>query len=415
MDSVRKIVNCTPEQYLTLLKEGQVEVNGEVKTKEDGTLYNPGELPLLEWYNKVMAEELRRHTLAHTPLTTKTLEQEYDDILASDERYVGVSAVGYRAILQNGDTVKVAGNSGRFFLNGERLTKDYTYDGEGCEMVSVWVFEGVGDNIVLPPTLNDASTFSPYEINIKNIGQTPTINEAYYLYASKITTYNFTFAVSPKGCAIFATNGTNSFSSILPLTVKEIYSDCELFNTRAFNDFGCSKHITKISLPECRTIRFYGTMIAELGLIDEWIFGKLETIEALNPTVGVFTKCKLIHIPNTVKTIKGVACYQCTDVRLECNRANYIDTIWCGSVAPTYFSMAKDWRASVNIAVAAKNWAKDRFVDLFTNYLADLSYKEGDTLIEAERELTIPQAIYDILTDEEFAIAENKGWIIGGA
>lgn len=36
---IRKVVQLTNEQYEELLKNGQVEVNGEIKTKEDNTVY----------------------------------------------------------------------------------------------------------------------------------------------------------------------------------------------------------------------------------------------------------------------------------------------------------------------------------------------------------------------------------------
>lgn len=406
---IKRIVNCTPEQFEALHRDGQVEVDGVIRTREEGTLYNPGELPLLEWYNKIMYEVHKQYEITHTPITIKTLEQEYDDILASDERYVGVSAVGYRAILQNGDTVKVAGNGGDFFLNGERLTKDYTYDGEGCEMVSVWVFEGVGGVIVLPPTLDDTPTFSPYEVNIKSIGQTPTINEAYYLYASKITTYNFKLSTQAKGCKTIISNGAATFSQTIPTNILEIYSNCEYLTS------GLGKSVKKVVMPELKEINIDGDNLRD-NIITDWQFGKLIKISGPTSsyTAALFHSAHTVYIPNTVKTIIGRVAGYNTNVILNCNKANSIDNNWCTS-GVTNFTMAKDWNCSVNIAVVARNWTKDRFVDLFANYLVDLSYKEGDTLIEAERELTIPQAIYDILTDEEFAIAENKGWIIGGA
>ena len=71
--------------------------------------------------------------------------------------------------------------------------------------------------------------------------------------------------------------------------------------------------------------------------------------------------------------------------------------------------MAKDWQASINIAIAAQNHTKDWFIDLFTNYLHDFS---GTS---TTKELTIPVGIFNELSDEEIDIAENKGWTVGGA
>jgi hypothetical protein len=52
---------------------------------------------------------------------------------------------------------------------------------------------------------------------------------------------------------------------------------------------------------------------------------------------------------------------------------------------------------------------------LFENYLRDLTAMSDDGTIWTEQTITIPKAIYDILTEEEFAIARNKGWSVGGA
>lgn len=37
--NIKKVVRLTNEQYEELLKNGQVEVDGEIKAKEDGTVY----------------------------------------------------------------------------------------------------------------------------------------------------------------------------------------------------------------------------------------------------------------------------------------------------------------------------------------------------------------------------------------
>ena len=36
---IKKVVQLTNEQYEELLKNGQVEVNGEIKVKDDSTIY----------------------------------------------------------------------------------------------------------------------------------------------------------------------------------------------------------------------------------------------------------------------------------------------------------------------------------------------------------------------------------------
>jgi hypothetical protein len=323
--------------------------------------------------------------------------------------------VGFKAILENGDSIIVNNdiNSGHFFINGERVTTDYIYTGNSCEAVSVWVFENVDDMLVAPISLNDTPSFTPYEIIIKNIGQTPVVNNAYYLYTSKIETYNFTLSNTPRGCKILTANGTNGFSQILPVTVLEVYSDCETFGGYGFKNH---KYIKKVSLPECKIISSSSNTL-EAATITEWEFGKLKQIVG-GSSLGTgcpFRDVDTVYIPNTVENITGYVCGDNKTVKLECTKAISISHNWYAGTAPTNFTMARDWSASVNISLAARKWSKDKFIDLFENYLFDLSGVGEDGTIWAEKELTIPQTIYDILTEEEFAIAENKGWIIGGA
>lgn len=411
MDSVRKIVNCTPEQYMTLLKEGQVEVNGEVKTKEDGTLYNPGELPLLEWYNKIMAAQYAEYEVVHTPVVTKTLEQEYEDIVAAYPKYKTCSAIGYSAVLHKNDLIGVTSkyNCGEFYLNGERVTSNYAYRGDGCEHINVWVFETIynPDFFTLPPVLGDSPSYVPYEVSIKNIGQSPEVSQSYYLYADKITVYNFSLPYSAKGCRVLVAKGTTNFNQALPITVQEVYSDCE----KLTKNIGAKNHTKKVSLPECTEIA--GDAILRDLIVTNWEFGKLKKIQTTGST-AMFYSSHTVYIPGTVEYIIGRLCTGNTNIRLECNEAKSISDDWCIG-APANFTMAKDWYASVNIAVAAKSWTKDRFLDLFENYLVDLTPVGDDGLIFTQSEITIPQTIYDVLTDEEFALAEDKGWIVGGA
>lgn len=214
-----KIVNCTPEQYMELLKNGQVEINGEIKTKEEGTLYNTGELELLEWYNKIMEAQHKKYEPAHTPVVTKTLEEDYNAILAEYPDYTYSSAIGYRVFLKKGDVIEVEShyNNGEVFINCERVTSNYSCRTEGIEDVRVWVFESgiyIKDVPASPPVLGASPDYYPYEIHIRKVptGRLPEVAQEYYLYANKITTYDFDLPVAPRGCRVLIANGTNDFT-----------------------------------------------------------------------------------------------------------------------------------------------------------------------------------------------------------
>ena len=113
-----------------------------------------------------------------------------------------------------------------------------------------------------------------------------------------------------------------------------------------------------------------------------------------------------------------VVCSGNKTITLNCNRADNIAPEWCYNTPYVNFTMCEDWRASINIAVAAKNHTKDWFIDLFRNKLYDhsITTDTGDGgMIVSAGEITIPLAIFNALTDDELAIAENKNWTVGGA
>lgn len=401
---VRKIVNCTPEQYMTLLKEGQVEIDGEIKVKEEGTLYNTGELSLLEWHNKIMEAQYAEYAVAHTPIITKPLEKEIADLILAYPEYRPCSCIAYKTFLNKGDIIGVASkyNNGEVYINGTYTTSNYNCKTDG-EVVNVVVFEsGVYNKNLYPnaPKLEAVPSYYPYEFYVKDLGLTPEVENSYYLFANKITTYNFRLPYNARGCRVLVANGFAEYNQIAPVTVQEIYSNCE----RLTKTIGAKTYTKKISLPEC--IEIVGSDILRDLSVTNWEFGKLNKIQNTASNV-MFYASHTVYIPDTVKYVSGKICQGNTNVRLECNKAISISSNWC-STAPTNFTMAKDWDASVNIAIAAKNWTKDRFLELFED-LVPLSE------MLTSRELTIPATIFDSLTEEEYAIAENKGWVLGGA
>jgi hypothetical protein len=413
LDSVKKIVNCTPEQFEALQRFGEVEVNGELKTKEEGTLYNPGELLLLEWYNKVMAEQLDQFKRTHTPVIVDSLEREYAKIVTEYPDYLFSSAVGYRAFLKKDDLIGVTSvyNNGEVFINGKRVTKNYSYNGDGVELVSVWVFEsGVYDKSVpaKQPILGATPSYYPFEISIKNYGQVPEVAQSYYLYAEKISTYGFDLEVQPRGCRVLIANGINNFTQKVPLTIQEVYSSCDIFTTLSLNN---NIYVKKVSLPECKELGSSTSGIfTKCTNITNWEFGKLtKIVGGTNSSAVTFSGVNTVLIPNTVKTIEGWICSGNKTIRLECNNATSIKPQWC-QTKPTNFSMAKDWDATVDIATAASGWNKEQFRDLFENYLVDNSNGGDPTVL---RTITVPAAIFETLTDEGIIdIALNKGWMI---
>ena len=228
---------------------------------------------------------------------------------------------------------------------------------------------------------------------------------------AKITTFNFTLEVAPKCCRVLVANGTKDFSQICPITVQEVYSDCVIFTSDKLKS---NAHIEKISLPECVELGATSNILQSLKAMQTWEFGKLTKITGGSSLASgcPFRSVNTVLIPNTVKTITNVICGENTTVKMECNNAVSISSNWCaGSSAPTNFTMAKDWDCTVNISIAAGNWSKDQFKDLFYNYLKPVDPNGGTA---AARQIQIPAEMFDKLDAEGVIedVMSKTGWMI---
>ena len=438
---VKKIVNLTPGQYEELLRNGQVEVDGVIKKKEDGTLYNTGYLEFIEWHNKIMEAQYKQVEVAHSPVAMKSLEQEYEELTAEDDgkESAYTSAVGFTAILKNGDTIRItAPNGGNFYINGERLTHDYTFTGEGYEVVNVWVFDGrygnqsgsALDNLIGPPTLNDAPTFAITELDVRCISQTPVVGNGYKNYATVLKTYKFDTLIGSYIKKLCRNGLTDSTATKLSGSVQEFESDCTNFiKTESFTL--CS-NLKKVFLPELKTTaevnlssqRYGFNGCTNADLIIE--FPKLVSIGG-NINAGAaktntfFESVKKVVIPQSVKYIGRYTFSNNQEVRLNCVDAS-IDTDWCTTAIPT-LSLVSPWYPSINVAIATKGYTKEWFINCFINVLGhhegEADEGDGGLLLEFG-EITIPQDMLDALMEDEegqaaLQTAEDKNWIVGGA
>lgn len=419
---VKKIVNLTPEQYQELLETGQVEVDGIIKKKEDGVLYDTGYLEFIEWYNKIMEAQYKKVEVAHTQMQMLSLEEQYKAIVGDEEFDEGMdgdtlaymSAIGYTAILRNGDTIKVTEpNKGIFYINGTERTTDYTYSGAGYEVVNVWCFENKD-----APELNDAPTFNISELDVRNIASTPVVGDGYKNYATSIKNYNFDAKGVGTRKGVF--NGSEVFQGKFSVPIEEVESDCNTIKlTGGIGEI--KPHLKKVVMPELTTIDGNtGNFLHNAtnpGLT--YYIPNLRVIKGTSSAnLSPFYSVANVVIPEKVTSMTNSICHTNKTIALKCNKAVSISSNWCYNTPSVNFTMCDDWQADINIAVAAKNHTKDWFIDLFANKLHDFSevYDTGDggSFFEL-REITIPLAIFNALTEEELAIAENKNWTVGGA
>lgn len=351
----------------------------------------------------------------HSAVVTETLDAVYAGIIEENPELADLSAVGFTALLNDGDKIETQGNI--LFINGTQEETDYTFSGEnsgdGTEFVKVWYFENNGTL-----SLSDPTDLDVVKISIKQKSALPTVDASYTKFATKMETESYTSASAFNG-KILTENGKYKRSSVSASNnLVEYYSDLVQFD-RGFSGFANNTMLKRVNLPECIYFGVGNVNNPTSGVTDafdkmfygcsnpqfELTFPKVEYIAGGNQTATViFHSMYKVKIPSSVKYITGYITHSNTVIELECKDAVSISDGWCYG-APDIFRMAEDWGATINIAVAAAGWSKAQFVDLFENTLRDM----GDEV----REIKIPSDIYDSLTDEEFALAEDKNWTVG--
>ena len=192
-------------------------------------------------------------------------------------------------LLKKGDSVVVSTpNFGDFYINGELVTNNYTYNGDSAEIVNVWCFEKKSGDLQMAPKLKDTPNYDIVEVNIKNIGsETPEVNDSYYNYATTIKTYNFNLT-NLKGGKTIITDGFYSVSFA--------------------NNLASS--ITKKVICYAQTVDCYnGSPFAhKLGLV-EGIFPELLDVTPSNARSGFLTDCSNPELKLSFPKLKSVAGY----------------------------------------------------------------------------------------------------------
>ena len=96
------------------------------------------------------------------------------------------------------------------------------------------------------------------------------------------------------------------------------------------------------------------------------------------------------------------------NIILNCINCVFSDDSISNSNSPNteYLKLAEGWNTNINIKHFI-NLSVDNIIENFNN-LKDLTGENTKTI-------TIPQIIYNALTDEQKAIATNKNWTLGYA
>lgn len=404
---IKKVVKLTNEQYEELLKNGQVEVNGEIKTKEEDTIYVcPASESWAELNNKIDEALIKPNRVLHNPYSIEELETI---IARLREQYnENDSVVGFRCTMKQGQKLKVSSNY-RMYLNETLRETDYTCANDN-EMISIVLF-GTGQNMTITEKLIEIKNNVETYIEQKNTSI--SIEEVLYRTANLLTMLNVTLNV-PVYCEEIRYNkqitsvGSNA-PTLLPSVKRMKFTGIAightLVNGNTLLEEANFDSVTTL-YGNYQVQPFFGTSNEKLVLSFPNLLEIVPGTAYNNNSSCIFGGVKHLIIGEKVKTLAGMLLTgTCGTVELYCKDAT--NSLLNGNIGTAvtvdYLYLCPEWNCGFSIAPVS-GISKENITEIFTN-LKDLSN-------EASKTLTIQKALYESLDEATLSIATSKNWTI---
>lgn len=409
---VKKIVELTNEQYETLLKTGQVEVDGETKIYDENITYIcPTSESWSELNNKIDNVLIKPFKVLHNPYSI----EELDTIIARLRKTYNEtdSVVGFRCIMKKGQQLKTNANY-NMYLNETLREYDYTCENDN-EMISIVLFAKSGSLNVTSDLIqfkNNIETYIEQQLTVINI------DDNLYYSTNLLTVLNIELNTN-QYCEELRCN-----SVVTPTTSSSIPTICVI----------------------AKRVKFLGTILGGAfaynnAKMEEANFDTVTQIicnYSKQPFVNISNNNLVLKFPNLLKIIpannysndgnvifsnvkhliigeklEALASFlfggTCGTIELYCKNAtnNLINGRLCNeNVSVEHLYLCPDWNCPLNIR-GIKNMTVENITEIFNN-LKDLTNEDSKTF-------TIKSDLYDSLSANILAIATNKNWTIAYA
>ena len=410
--TIKKVIKVSYEQYHDLLTKGKtIDKDGNEHLYDNTASYNVyGYDELMALNNKIDNVLIKPYKITHTPIIVENLETYINNLYA--EKGYTDSYAGLIGLMKKGDTIHALEGCD-VYINGSKIDYDYTYTENDTELVTICVFATTG-NIILTEDNFQMTDYSELYVNRK--GLDITFDSSTIQTVSILTDYglalpgslDYSNIVKFKGDKILASSRNNYHCQNL----KEV----EYLGTQIPSGaFTYAQKLEKASFPNVVDITGggYNTTGAFNHCDNENLvlkFPKLTSFatRAVSDTV-TFDSCKYVELPETLEICNYMNLLTNTkNIVLNCiNCVFYNDSISSyNSPYTEYLKLAEGWNTNINIKHFI-NLSIDNIIENFNN-LKDLTGENTKTI-------TIPQIIYNALTEEQKSIATNKNWTLGYA
>lgn len=404
---IKKVVQLTNEQYEELLKNGQVEVNGEIKTKDNETIYVcPSSESWAELNNKIDEVLIKPNKVLHNPYSIEELETI---IARLREQYnENDSVVGFRCTMKKGQKLKVSPTY-TMYLNETLRETDYTCANDN-EMISIVLFAKGGNLNITEDLIQFKNNIETY-IEVKN--SAITIEEVLYRTANLLTMLNVTLNV-PVYCEEIRynkqiTNVLSNAPTLLPSVKRMKFTGIAightLVNGNTLLEEANFDSVTTL-YGNYQVQPFFGTSNEKLVLSFPNLLEIVPGTAYNNNSSCIFGGVKHLIIGEKVKTLAGMLLTgTCGTVELYCKDAT--NSLLNGNIGTAatvdYLYLCPEWNCGFSIA-SVSGISKENITEIFTN-LKDLTN-------EASKTLTIQKALYESLDEATLSIATSKNWTI---
>ena len=437
--TVKKVVKLSYEQYYDLITTGKTidkDGNEHIYDNTGNTSYNVyGYDELMALNNKIDKNIIEKNKVHPNYFNWLKIEDECAKIQKDNNEYMPdgskLSFVALRGYLKKGATIKATPTQsnpdgfGNVYLNGTKLTEDYTYEGDGVEYVSVVIFDKES-NSKFGILKSEFEIECSFEIAIYNYYHKPSIPSDMLLNCIYFVSYNY----APTGL-ISAPNelkilGSNSFIGNLQkgLKLNKVVYERETISAFAnvFVPYNTSAYT--LDLSKVKYIQGADRSNGNIPANTNVIFRDLVTIRAGYQNT-LFSRLNRLEIPSGVTSIKGTSWDGSTvfhmigTLVLHCKNATF-DSKWASGGGTTSLQLEDGWNTSLNCA-SFKSLPLDNFKDIIKNKLADRTGQEaliftvpkGDNYFNVLNTEMCDVEGYTDKTWVEYA-TEVKNWTIQG-
>ena len=437
--TIKKVVKLSYEQYHDLITTGKTtdkDGNEHIYDNTGNTSYNVyGYDELMALNNKIDKNIIEKNKVHPNYFNWLKIEDECTKLQEDNNEYTAdgskLSFIAIRGYLKKGAMIKATPTQsnpdgfGNVYLNGTKLTEDYTYEGDGVEYVSVVIFDNE-NNSTFGILKSEFEIECSFEIAIYNYYHNPVVPNDMLLNCIYFVSYNY----APTGL-ISAPNelkilGSNSLISNLRkgLKLNKVVYERETINTFAnvFVPYDTSAYT--LDLSKVKYIQGADRSDGNIPANTNVIFRDLVTIRAGYQN-STFVRLNRLEIPSGVTSIKGTgqggstAFSMIGTLVLHCKNATF-DSYWAFGSGTTSLQLEDGWNTSLNCA-SFKSLPIDNFKDIIKNKLADRTGQEaliftvpkGDTYFNVLNTEMCDVEGYTDKTWVEYA-TQVKNWTIQG-